>query len=168
MTVSRTAALTTGRLVLTPLRPDDADEMVHLLASEELYAFIGGAPLTLEQLRARYEAQVAGPPGPEQVWHNWVIRLRQTARAVGFVQATVTGEAADVAWLVGVAWQGQGLAGEAAAAMCAWLGECGVSSVAAHIHPEHVASERVAEAAGLASTGNVDSDGEVIWAMRMT
>ena len=33
----------------------------------------------------------------------------------------------------------------------------------AHIHPEHVASIRVAEACGLVRTGLVDDEGEGIW-----
>jgi hypothetical protein len=40
-------------------------------------------------------------------WHNWIVRSRTTGSAVGYVQATVTGDTADVAWLVGVRWQRQ-------------------------------------------------------------
>lgn len=41
----------TDRLVLTPLREDDADEMVKVLASPDLYVFTGGEPPTLDDLR---------------------------------------------------------------------------------------------------------------------
>jgi len=84
--------------------------------------------------------------------------------AVGYVQATVSGDASDVAWVVGVKWQGQGIATEAASAMCEWLASHGVERFTAHIHPEHAASGRVAAAVGLQPTDEVDSDGEVVWA----
>jgi RimJ/RimL family protein N-acetyltransferase len=48
--------------------------------------------------------------------------------------------------------------------MCGWLAAHGVERFTAHIHPEHAASGRVAAAAGLRPTEEVDSGGEVIWA----
>lgn len=47
-------------------------------------------------------------------WHNGIVRLRAERAAVGFVQATITGDTADVAWLIGVPWQRRGIAIEAA------------------------------------------------------
>jgi hypothetical protein len=51
------------RLLLVPLRPEDADEMVDVLADPRLHQFIGGHPATLEELRARYATLTAGSPG---------------------------------------------------------------------------------------------------------
>ncbi len=142
--------------------------MVAVLADPALYRFTGGEPPTLEELRRRYVAQVAGRSADgTEAWHNWIVRLAAGGEAVGFVQATVTGDGddanADIAWVVGVPWQGHGYAGEAAAALVAWLvGARGVSAVTAHIHPYHAASARVAERAGLAPTG-VFEDGERVW-----
>src|SRR6266550_8458930 len=68
---------------------------------------------------------------------------------------------AEVAWVVGVQAQGRGYAKEAACGLVALLLEAGWS-VAAHIHPAHLASQRVARAAGLSATGEVQ-DGEVRW-----
>ena len=83
------------------------------------------------------------------------------------VQATVTETAhqrvAEIAWVVGTAWQGQGIATEAAKGLCAWLVKCGVHTITAHIHPNHRASAAVAAAAGLAPT-NAWHDGEAEWA----
>ncbi len=39
-----TDPLNTDRLQLTPLRVEDADEMVTVLAADDLYTFIGGTP----------------------------------------------------------------------------------------------------------------------------
>ncbi|MET8154939.1 GNAT family N-acetyltransferase [Sphaerisporangium sp. NPDC005289] len=157
--------LTSDRLRLDPLAPGDADEMVEVLAGDDLYTFIGGSAPTLPQLRAQYARQVAGgSPDGLQEWHNWIIRRQADGRAVGYVQATIMddGRRAEIAWVVGSLWQGQGYASEAAQAMVAWLGSRGVVRVQAHIHPDHAASAAVAHRAGLAPTSHFD-DGEQLW-----
>jgi RimJ/RimL family protein N-acetyltransferase len=158
-----TAELDSARLVLTPLRPTDAGEMVDVLADRDLYAFTGGIPPSLAQLESRYQSQVAGLSTGDEVWHNWIIRLRQSGTAVGFVQATVVDDTADIAWVAGVRWQGQGIATEAAAAMCDWLSSQGVDRFTAHIHPQHAASGGVAASLELRPTDDIDAEGEVVW-----
>ncbi len=165
MTDPAPAAITTERLVLTPLDPADAIEMVHVLADPALYCFTGGEPPTLDALQARYRFQVAGATDPRERWLNWIVRLAESREPVGYVQATVTvtDAEADVAWVIGTAWQGRGIAREAAAAMCEQLRAGGVDVISAHIHPDHEASARVARAIGLDVTDEVDDDGERVW-----
>ncbi|MBB5787110.1 GNAT family N-acetyltransferase [Jiangella mangrovi] len=155
----------TERFELVPLTVDDAADMAEVLADPALYAFIGGAPPTLPELRARYERLAAGrsPDGSEE-WLNWVVRRRPDSRAVGYVQATVTdeGRQAEIAWVVGTAFQGQGYATAAAAALVGWLDARGVHTVVAHVHPDHAASEAVARRAGLHPTDHYE-DGERRW-----
>jgi len=146
-----------------PLRSADAFEMVAVLADKDLYFFTGGSPPSVTELASQYESQVAGPSAGE-VWHNWIIRSLETGLAMGFVQATITGDASDIAWVIGTEWQGRGFASEAAAAVCEWLDSDGVERFTAHIHPKHVASQRVAASLGLLATKQVDTDGEVVWA----
>lgn len=155
--------LTTDRLTLTPLTVTDAQEMHPVLCEPELYRFTGGAAPTLEQLEERFTVQCAGAPEPGVVWHNWIIRLRVVGPAVGFVQATVTGDVAAIAWLVGLPWQRQGIATEATTAMCTWLSTHWVDRLVAHIHPDHHASAKIAHAVGLKPTAELDADGERIW-----
>lgn len=138
--------------------------MVGVLADPSLYTFIGGVPHPLPELEARYRRWIAGSPRSGETWHNWVIRLSQGGDAIGHLQATVLDDerAADIAWMVGTAWQGRGYATEAAQALVGWLAANGVETVTAHVHPDNLASARVAERAGLTATGEIE-DGEVVW-----
>lgn len=157
------------RLTLVPLSAGHADEMAAVLADPELYTFTGGSPPTRQELRARYERWIAGSPDPDVSWCNWVIRLRGPGCLAGTVQATISDRdepAAELAWVVGTPWQGQGIATEAVRALVAWLGQQSVKTVIAHIHPGHQASAAVAAAAGLTRTGQLQ-DGEMRWRLTM-
>lgn len=160
--------ISTERLELLPLRVEHAEEMAAVLSDPALHAFIGGSPSTPEELRLRYERMTAGAPDPAVSWLNWVIRLRDESRLAGTVQATVgpsgDGLVAEIAWVVGTAWQGRGIATEAAQALVDWLllQQPAVHGVIAHVHPDHRASAAVAAAAGLCPTDQ-QQDGEIRW-----
>ena len=162
------APIQTARLVLEPLRAGHAQEMVAVLEEAELYAFTGGEPPRLEELRARYVRQATGrSPDGAHGWLNWVMRHRSERILVGTVQATLSSGdgqlSAVLAWTVGVDHQRQGYATEAAAGMAQWLARHGVVSLVAHIHPGHDASIGVARRLGLVATGVV-VNGETRWA----
>jgi RimJ/RimL family protein N-acetyltransferase len=164
-----TETIATARLDLVPLRVEDADEMVDVLGDPELYRFIGGAPPSVAELTRRYRAQVAGhSPDGREMWRNWIVREPAGGAAVGFVQTTIVdlpagaGRSAEVAWLIGVAWQGRGFATEAAAGLLAWLRSLPVGEIVAHVHPDHRASALVAERIGLRPTDEL-VDGERVW-----
>lgn len=154
-------------VVLRPLRVEDAARMVEVLADHSLYTFTGGEPPTLAELRLRYGVQTRGhsADGSER-WANWIVEW--DGAAVGYVQATIPrdGGPAEVAWVIGRPWQGRGYARAAVRALAAELRRGGVAEVIAHIHPDHVASQRVAAAIGLADTG-VLADGENRWHGRL-
>ena len=156
--------LDSARLRLDPLRPEDAVEMAAVLADPELYEFTGGEPVGPAQLEVRYRMQIAGSGSDDEEWLNWIVRLADTGEAIGYVQATVTPTTTDVAWVIGLAWQGQGYASEAAGAMCEWLRATGVTRLTAHVAPAHGRSNGVAAAIGLRPTDEVDADGERVWA----
>ncbi|MEV6105031.1 GNAT family N-acetyltransferase [Streptomyces sp. NPDC051940] len=155
-------AIRTRRLSLLPLAVEHADEMAEVLGDPALHAFIGGVPLTREELRARYARLVAGSPDPFVVWGNWVVRLDEERCLTGTVQATITGDGAEIAWVVGTPWQGRGIATEAARGLVDWLRSRGVGQVYAHVHPGHAASAAVAGAVGLVRTDRMQ-DGEERW-----
>ena len=156
-----TESLHTSRLSLTPLDLADAAEMVVVLADPDLYTYTGGAPPTLAQLDEQYRYQTADAPHEGEIWHNWI--LRHNGTAIGFVQATVKDDSADLAWVVGVPWQGSGFATEASHAVKDWLADHGTRRFSAHIHPDHRASGAIATRLGLRPTGHLDDDGEMIW-----
>jgi RimJ/RimL family protein N-acetyltransferase len=162
----RAPSLESERLRLAPLTVDDADEMVSVLGDERLHEFIGGRPADLAELRIGYAAMIAGSVRPEEIWMNWIVRRRSDGEAIGTVQATLNERdgqwSALVAWVVGVPWQGQGYASEAARTLVDWLAEQGVADIAAHIHPDHHASAGVAAHAGLHVTDE-DVEGERVW-----
>jgi RimJ/RimL family protein N-acetyltransferase len=149
--------------VLEPLRVEHAREMAPVLGDARLHEYIGGRPLTEAGLRARYERLVAGEsPDGSAGWLNWVVRERSGGAAVGTMQATLTAEHAEIAWVVGSAHQGRGVASEAAAGVADWLRELGAVLLVAHIHPDHEASAGVARRLGMQMTETV-VDGERRW-----
>lgn len=154
-------------LVLTPLRAEDADAMLPVLQDRDLYSFTGGEPPSLDALRQRYARQAGGvSPDGSQLWLNWIVRVFEVP--AGYVQATIAprrGRAvAELAWVIGTRWQGQGLATRSALMMQTWLRERGVDRFTASIHPQHAASAAVAARLGLRASGEETTDeGESVW-----
>jgi RimJ/RimL family protein N-acetyltransferase len=141
-----------------PVIADDAGELTEVFGDQRLYVFLASHPTTTRELRDQFArlaaARLADQEGTAQ--RNWTVRRRSDGRAVGMLQAAFSdqGRAAEVAWAVGVPWQGQGIASEAARAVVGWLERRGVATITAHIHPDHDASATVATRAGLQSTGD--------------
>lgn len=166
ITFDESRPISTARLDLALLRVEDANEMAMLLADAQLHEFIGGQPATLAELRDCYARLVAGSGDPDEVWLNWIARRRTDGQAIGTMQATLTNHAgrwsAAIAWVIGVPWQKQGYASEAAQALVTWLRRNGIHDIVAHIHPEHRASALVATRAGLQPT-DAYVDGEQVW-----
>jgi RimJ/RimL family protein N-acetyltransferase len=165
VTIDRASTITTPRLRLDGLQPDDADAMMPVLDDERLHEFTGGEPLDLGQLRTRYARLAVGRSSDgAELWLNWIVRLLPLCEPIGTMQATVAadGTRADIAWIVGVSWQGRGFASEAANGVVDWLAQQGVPRVRALIHPDHQASAAVAVRAGLAPSEEI-VDGEIVW-----
>jgi RimJ/RimL family protein N-acetyltransferase len=163
--VSAALGVTTDRLHLTLLGAADADDLFAVLNDVRLHDFIGGTPPTREQLRQRFARwELRAAPDGGQRWLNWVVRIARTGIAVGYVQATVEGNRASIAYVIGTSWSRQGIATEAVIGMCEALRRhLGIDSFEAHVHPAHLTSARVAQNAGLAPTGQFDDQGEELW-----
>jgi RimJ/RimL family protein N-acetyltransferase len=166
--IDSSVVVETGRLRLTPVREADAAEMAVVLGDPRLHEFIGGVPLSVPELRGQYRRWEIGSGNPDELWLNWVVRVRDSGAPVGATQATVTpggpdgGLAAVLAWVIGVPWQGSGYGSEAAAGMAGWLTGTGATVITANIHPWHLASQKVAQRAGFAVTDQT-VEGERVW-----
>ena len=142
--------LMTARLLLEPLTRDHAAAMYEILRDPELYAYLDyGPPPSLDHLRGVYaqlEARVS--PDGSELWLNWVVRPQDGA-PVGFVQATVAGAEAWVAYVLARASWGNGYAGEATQAMIDHLrSACGVTRFLATTEAENGQSIRLLERLG--------------------
>ena len=117
------SVLEMDRLVLLPMVSGDALELFGVLAEPSLYAFTGGhPPSSAHDLDARIrgrESRVS--PNGDELWLNWTVRLKDGGIVVGYVQASVKGPLAQLAWVVGLRFQGRGYATEASEAMTEWL-----------------------------------------------
>ena len=157
--------LHTARLDLLPITREHAAVLSPVLADPEIYQFTGGSPPSLEVLTrglVRWESR-RSPDGSE-LWLNWLVRIRASGAAAGYVQTTIAAgeDEAALAWVLGVSAQGRGYATEAARGVLEWLLGHGATRFRACIKPAHVASQRVAERLGLTRSGRW-IDGEEVW-----
>lgn len=139
-------------LVLEPLRAAHADELYAVLAEPALYRHIGHPPPgSVEVLREVYRGlESRRSPDGREAWLNWVVRDAATHAALGYVQATVLARGrAWVAYVIGSAHQGRGLATRATQAMMAHLREAhGVNRFLASVEQDNTPSIRLLERLG--------------------
>ncbi|MEV7177047.1 GNAT family N-acetyltransferase [Kitasatospora sp. NPDC093679] len=169
------AELTTDHLVLR--RPVPADVAAILAVHRD--------PRTCrhnpsDALRTRAEAEWLYRRWDER-WQRsgfgyWVVRGRGAEQPLGFcgVKPTVLGglRGLNLFYRFDPACWGRGVAGEAATAVVAWAGrELPRLPLIARIRPENLASQRVAEKAGLTRAAHLDEIGEDgldwIWARNL-
>lgn len=113
--------LHTPRLLLEPLQVAHADALYPLLCDARQLEYLDhGAPASLDALRERHRKLESRRSGDgREHWLNWALLQRDAGEdAIGFVQATVLEDgSAWVAYQLGCAWWGRGIAGEATRAM---------------------------------------------------
>ena len=113
--------MTSPKVMLSPLRVEDATEMAALLSAAQIYEHIDDKPPTsADALRERYGNLVkqVSPDGRE-IWLNWIVRTGAPGAAIGYVQATIRKETniALVAYVLSPNHWGKGLACEAVTQM---------------------------------------------------
>ena len=137
--------LFTPDLTLEPLVAGHAEAMFAVLGAPELYRYLDfGPPPSLEHLRGVYEELEARvSPDGSQLWLNWVIRP-QGGVPVGFVQATVSGAEAWIAYVLAKEWWGRGYAFQATQAVVDHLrAACGVVRFLATVEAGNARSVRL-------------------------
>ena len=144
----------------------DSQALFLLLKDPEIHVFTGGhPPASAADVSAKIRRRESRrSPAGDELWLNWTLRLKTDQSAVGYVQAGVKQDRADLAWVVGVPFQRRGYASEASQRVLRWLrGDLGVHEFRANIHPDHVASHRVARNIGLLKSGERTDEGEEVW-----
>jgi [ribosomal protein S5]-alanine N-acetyltransferase len=105
-------------VALEPQTAAHAEEMFAILSDSAIYEFENEPPPSLDWLRSRFsklETRLSRD-GTEQ-WLNWVVR-NSDSRLVGYVQATVNADGqAHIAYVLGSAHWGKGIARRAVEAM---------------------------------------------------
>ena len=108
-----------NNLCFEPLTDAHADDLFAILTTPSVLAFIdpnGNSP-TIEELRTEYAGRSRGSvvsATPTERWFNMAIRLKNPPfPAIGRLEATGYGAWGEVAYLLGEAWWGKGLAFEA-------------------------------------------------------
>ncbi len=143
--------LRTTRLSLEPLEVRHAGPLFALLSAPEIYEHLDeDPPADVRALEDRYRRlESRRSPDGSQEWLNWALRVEETGEYAGYVQATVEAGSAEVAYVLGPAFWGQGLATEAVTVMCAHLAvDHGVTRLTAHVEPANRASRALLERLG--------------------
>jgi ribosomal-protein-alanine N-acetyltransferase len=150
----------TPRLRLRALRDEDLEELWSLYSDPRVGAFIG--PHTREQVEAELRFDIAHQA--QHGWALWALEERSTRRFLGdcgLRPLEMRGPEVELGYdLHPDAW-GRGVATEAAQATVGLaLGPLGIDRVIAVVKPNHAASRRVLEKAGLTHTGEREAYGE--------
>jgi RimJ/RimL family protein N-acetyltransferase len=143
--------LPTPRLLLRPFVETDLDRMAELMADKGFMRFSLGVfsreqtASFLEKVRARDRAGL-----PSQ----FAVLLRENGRLIGycgfFLQVVDEVEELEIGYRIDPVWWGRGLATEAVRAICHHaFTKLGLPRVISLIHPDNVASRRVAEKNGM-------------------
>ena len=133
----------TERLALEPLGHEHADGLVAALDHPSVGAFLGGPDVTtVEALHARIDwLRDAALPGEQFL--NFAIRRLADGAILGRLEATVHPTWAELAYLVGPAYQRQGYAREATRWLLSALFATGATELWAAVHPANTASLRL-------------------------
>ena len=147
----------TARLIIRSFTLQDAPALhERVFGDDEAMRFIPrGASPSVERTRASIERFMRHER--EHGFGLWAVDLKETGELIGdtglyLVQGV--GPEVEVAYHYGKQWWGQGYATEAATA-CLRFGftECGLDDIIAICFPEHAASRRVMEKAGMRYVG---------------
>ena len=139
----------TRRLRFEPLRLDHADALAAALCDPRVNAhFLSPSPVDADAVREDFAVLVGGSPWHGERWLHFAVRHGDDY--IGRVEATVQGEHAEFAYLLGPDWWGRGLGREAAGWIARRCVDEGVRVLWATVAPSNVRSARVLRALGFA------------------
>ena len=154
MTAARQPTLTSARLVLRPLGPDDVAHMATLDGDPAVMRYIIGRPRTDAEVRERLDQYLAvSRAGPLGCWTVWD-RAGDAFVGIGLLKPIDDRVEIEVGYrLHQTAW-GHGYATELTRRLLAYgFDDVGLEEIVAVVDPDNAASQRVIEKAGLARAG---------------
>jgi RimJ/RimL family protein N-acetyltransferase len=157
-----TRRLETGRLSLRPLKPADWPDVWAYTSDPDVMRYLPIGPFDRAEARAWVERWSdwgqRGSGWPDM----WAVTLRGEERLIGhlpFEVFSVKHRTREIGWVVHPAYQGQGLATEAARALLdLGFGEFNLHRVVATCDPRNGASARIMEKLGMRREGHFRRD----------
>jgi len=150
----------TERLRLRPLRPDDLEALADVYLDPRVMRWIGAHTREGVEHDLVLQAEHQAAHG----WSFWAVEERATGRMIGdcgLQPLEHRGPEVELGYDLHPDTWGRGLGTEAARAVMAQaFGPLGVDRVVAVVKPDHVASQRVLEKAGLTRAGTRQAYGE--------
>jgi RimJ/RimL family protein N-acetyltransferase len=143
----------TERLVLEPLAHEHADALVEALGDPSVSAYLGVTEVhTVHAMHLRIERLARGPECTGERWFNFAVRRAADRVVIGRVEATTYASDdaawAELAYLIGPAFQRQGYAREAVGWLLARLDAAGIAEQWAAVHPGNARSIALLAAVG--------------------
>ena len=144
-----------SRLVFEPLAHEHARGLVDALAHPEVATYLPAPDVTTEAaLHERIDHLLRGSPDPSEDWINVVVL--HTGIVIGRLEATRVGTWAEIAYLIGPAYQRRGFGREAVQWLIDHLRALGVAELWACIHPRNAASIALVESLGFTRVASTD------------
>lgn len=159
-------ALAADGLTLEPQVAAHAAELFPVLRDPSLYVFTDDKePMSEDWLRERFaRLESRQSPDGSQRWLNWLVR-NADEEAVGYVQATVIGPSAEIAYVLGLKYWRRGYGFAACQAVIAELSEAyAVTRITATLDPENLASLALLRKLGLGLVAEDAAANEVTYA----
>ncbi len=147
--------ITTARLVLRPFRAEDVEALHNILSEEDIMRYF---PRPTSPSRERVHKLIAKQLRHWEMYNLgwWAVETRTGGELIGWngLQYLPETDEVEIGYLLRHASWGQGLATEAGREGLAYGFETlGLSTIIAVMHPENIASQRVAEKLGMIFTG---------------
>ena len=143
--------LTTARLVLRGFTEDDVDPLHRILSDADVLRYFPDPnPPPRERVQKIIAHQLQHWEQHGNGW--WALEPRSNKGLIGWSGLQFISETAEVevGYLLGKPFWGQGLATEAAQASVRYgFEQLGLETIVAIVHPQNIASQRVAEKLGL-------------------
>lgn len=155
--------LETDRLLMRHLVPEDLDELYALYRDEEIRRYFPDFTRTYEETREELEWFLHGHPRHPELG-LWATIHKPTGRFIGrcgLLPWTIDGRLEiEIAYMIAKPYWRQGLGAEAARALVRYgFEQLGLTRLIALIDPEHEASIRTAQRAGLQFERELVMDG---------